>query len=86
MGRDVRPSVGSLWHLLAPNVAALVVEALSCSTCSPLLSRTAKQRTPGEIAGIREACRVGRLVLDTAHAAVRPGALRPGRAAGYACR
>lgn len=31
-------------------------------------------RTPKEIDGIRRACRVGREVLDAAHAAVRPGA------------
>jgi len=30
-------------------------------------------RTPEEVAGIREACRIGRLVLDRAAAAVRPG-------------
>ena len=30
-------------------------------------------RSEKDIAGIREACRIGRLVLDAAHAAIRPG-------------
>lgn len=32
-----------------------------------------KIRTEKDIAGIREACRLGRLVLDKAHAAIKPG-------------
>eukprot|EP00887_Chlorella_sp_A99_P002173 scaffold21.g2173.t1 len=32
-----------------------------------------RQQREAEIAGIREACRIGRLVLDKAHEAVRPG-------------
>lgn len=35
--------------------------------------RTVPSRSPEEIAGIREACRIGRLVLDAAHAAIAPG-------------
>lgn len=34
-----------------------------------------KIRTEKDIAGIREACRLGRLVLDKAHAAIKPGVL-----------
>ena len=30
-------------------------------------------RTPKQIEGIRRACRLGREVLDKAHAAIRPG-------------
>jgi methionine aminopeptidase len=36
-------------------------------------SRAVKIRSERDIAGIREACRIGRQVLDAAHAAVRPG-------------
>ena len=52
----------------APSVRSLSIAAAAAATPAAV-----PVRTPEEIAGIREACRIGRLVLDKAHAAVRPG-------------
>lgn len=54
---------------------ALSQDQHDCHTpaLGPFKPRAAKIFNEREIAGIREACRIGRLVLDAAHAAVRPG-------------
>jgi methionyl aminopeptidase len=57
-------------HIPKPDYYSIGYPAIEIASRQQI---TAKIHSERDIAGIREACLIGRQVLDAAHAAVRPG-------------
>lgn len=66
-------SGGLPWTVLPPRLPSFCCPCTLHPAPVPWPPPTVKLRTEKDVKGIREACRIGRLVLDAAAAAVAPG-------------